>query len=504
MSGSAGGLLIIPLLLGAVPVIGTVLVGGALVAAASVAASVGRVYEESRRRKRERIRQSEAGEPVGSFRKDVLKEMEDQTCLNAEVSNRMMAELECSRQEVSRVLEDSDPGRYQEYLNRIRDSRAELNGRMMEMQAEFTKNYRGRAAASIEKIGRDAGERQAAHMEDLRSMQASESQKNELAKSLAERYLDEARTLIDALRDDFDGEVFSGPRLASLVSQWNSAVEQCNAGRWESSIAVAKGVALSTVEEIYDADCKKQDWENCHKLALVQASEIKSYLEAQSVITPEIRRQLEEKAGRQLEQEIVGVKPGDYTDVTETGETQYDFLLRTTQELWEELEKATPAKMPLPRLKGILAHLNESLYPNAMTVLYKGMLNMSNAFTRQRLSEEIIDFFEEHDFTFSGYDYENDDHGGALHIGLENGVTGEELVVTLAPDVTSSGDIRTQVKIDQLSGDETNEERKAYYRQAVQEVVAESLPGAKLSLECDRSTRSKLSPNTELKDRLKR
>jgi hypothetical protein len=503
MSGSSGGLLIIPLLLGAFPVVGTVLVGGALAAAAAVASSADRVFEESYRQQRKRIRQSE-GEPLGSFRKDVLKEMEDQTRLNAEVSRRMMGELERSRQEVSRVLEDSDPGKYQEYLDRIQNSRAELSGRMTEMQAEFVKNYRGRAAAGIEKISQDAGARQAAQLEDLRSMQGTEAQKSEQTKKLAEQYLAEAQALIDALRDDFDGEVFSGPRLTSLASQWNSAAEQCRAGRCESSIAVAKGVALSAVEEIYDADCKKQEWENAHKLALVQANEIKAYLEAQSVITPEIRRELEEKAGRGLEQEIVGVKPGDYTDVTETGETQYDFLLRTARELCEELEKATPAKMPLPRLKGVLADLNERLYPNAMTVLYKGMLNMSNAFTRQKLSEEIIDFFEEHDFTFSGYDYENDDHAGALHIGLENAVTGEELVVTLAPDVTTSGDIRTQVKIDQLGGDETNEERKAYYRQAVQEVVVESLPGAKLNLECDRTTRNKLSPNTELKSRLKR
>jgi hypothetical protein len=321
---------------------------------------------------------------------------------------------------------------------------------------------------------------------------------------LAEQYLQEAQTLIESLRDDFDGEAFSGPRLASLVSQWNGAVEQCSLERCEASIAVAKSVALNAVEEIYDADCKKQEWENYHKLALVQANGIKAGLEAQSVITPEIRRELEEKAGRELEQEIVGVRPGDYTDVTETGETQYDFLLRTARELCEELGGAAPAKMPTARLKRVLADLNERLYPEAMTVLYRGMLNMSNAFTRQRLSEEIIDFFEEHDFAFSGYDYENDDHGKALYIGLENGVTGEELVVTLVPDVTGSGDIRTQVKIDQLGGDETNEERKAYYRQAVQEVVAESLPGARLNLECDRSTRNKLSPNTELKNRLKK
>jgi hypothetical protein len=504
MSGVAGGLLIIPLLLGAIPALGTVLVGGALLTAASVVVSVGRAYEENRRSKRERIQQSKAGEPMGSFREDVLKEMKDQTRLNAEVSDRMIAELERSRQEVSRVLEDSDPGKYHEYLNRIRDSRVELNNRLTEMQTEFVKNYRGRAAAGLEKIGRDAGERQAAHMEDLRSMQTSEAQKDELTKKLAEQYLQEAKTLIDSLRDDFDGEVFSGPRLASLVSQWNGAAEQCSLGRRESSIAVAKNVALSAIEEIYDADCKKQEWENYHKLALVQANGIKSYLEAQSVITPEIRRELEEKAGREMEQELVGIKPGDYTDVMETGETQYDFLLRTTRELCEELDRATPAKIPTAHLKRTLADLNERLYPDAMTVLYKGMLNMNNAFTRQRLSEEIIDFFEEHDFTFSGYDYENDDHGKALYIGLENRVTGEDLVVTLAPDVTSSGDIRTQVKIDQMGGDETNEERKAYYRQAVQEVVAENLPGARLNIECDRSTRNKLSPNTELKNRLKR
>jgi hypothetical protein len=64
--------------------------------------------------------------------------------------------------------------------------------------------------------------------------------------------------------------------------------------------------------------------------------------------------------------------------------------------------------------------------------------------------------------------------------------------------------VQTRVSIDHLKGDERNEERREYYRQAVRDAVTNGTPGASVSLECDRSTRNKFSANSALRDKLKR
>ena len=109
-----------------------------------------------------------------------------------------------------------------------------------------------------------------------------------------------------------------------------------------------------------------------------------------------------------------------------------------------------------------------------------------------------------HNFTFSGYAYDGDCHDKALHIGLENQATGEELIITLAPELLQSGDIQTHVDLKQIKGDEANEERKAYYRECVEEVVKGSNPYAKVNIKCKNETRNKLSTDTETKKKLKR
>jgi hypothetical protein len=155
------------------------------------------------------------------------------------------------------------------------------------------------------------------------------------------------------------------------------------------------------------------------------------------------------------------------------------------------------------QLKEYVELLNGNLYPLVQQSIYKGILNMNNAFSRQNISEEIIDFFEDHNFTFSGYNYDNDSHDGALHVGFENDATGEEIIVTLAPEYQNNGDVQTKVEINQLKGDETNEERKAYYRTSVENVVLDNTPGAQIKLECNKATRNRLSDKTTLRDKLK-
>lgn len=66
--------------------------------------------------------------------------------------------------------------------------------------------------------------------------------------------------------------------------------------------------------------------------------------------------------------------------------------------------------------------------PQTSSLFSLSSINMNNAFSRQNISEEIIDFFEEHNFTFSGYAYDDNCHDKALHVGLENPATGEELI----------------------------------------------------------------------------
>ena len=503
MSGSAGGLLRVPLLLGIGPVVGMVMIGGALAAASSVAGQIASGYE-ARRAKRERIRQSEAEERVGSFRDMALHDMTEETRLNAEASARMDQELERGRREASRILEGGDPEKYGEYLSRVRSSRDEINRQITRIQDSFAREYESRIAKSMEAVKNSMSRQQEIYLKELQTLRGDEDEKRGRARELADMYLKEARSLIASLRDDFAGDAFGGPRMALLSQQVDEATAQYAAGRYETCLAVAKDASVAAVEEIYKADARRQDWENYHKAALTLAAEIEAYLKAQERITPEAYAEMKHRSGAELDEEIIGARIVEYTDRMEDGRTKFDCLLSAVSEQKRELESAVPSSVSAARMREIVSDLNGKVYPEAMTSIYKGMLNMSNAFTRQNLSEEIVNFFEEHNFTFSGYSYDGDRHDGALHIGLENELTGEELVVTLAPEIMNSGDVQTRVSIDQLKGDERNEERKEYYRQAVREAVTKSAPGASVGLECDRSTRNKLSPNSALKDMIRR
>ncbi|MDR2529459.1 MAG: hypothetical protein LBD04_10690 [Synergistaceae bacterium] len=504
MSGSAGGLLLAPLVLGIGPLITMALVGGALTVAASVARRVSESYERERRASRERIRQVEQNtERIGGFRDKVRADMREETRLNAEVASHMERELERSREDARALLSGGEPEKYHHYLETIQKARGDLNKKLTSMQNERSARYQTEIARSMETLGREMSSKQEEYLGELRNLGNAEAQRREKAKEIARIYLSEAYTLVESLRGDFNGAHFVGARLTVLAAQVEAASARFEKGRYETCVAVAKDASVASIEEIYHADRKKQEWENYHKLALTLAAEIEAYMMEQETVTEKTKQEVETRLGKPLGDEVLGVKIGDYTDRTDKGETRFNHLINAVRKQRAELESATPATASAERLREIASALNERAYPTAMTLIHNGILNMSNAFTRQNLSEEIINFFEEHNFTFGGYGYENDRHDGALHIGLENELTGEEIVVTLAPEVTG-GEVQTQVSIDQLKGDERNEERKAYYRQAVQEVVAKAIPGASMSLECHQATRDKLSPRTSLREKLKR
>lgn len=132
------------------------------------------------------------------------------------------------------------------------------------------------------------------YIDELQQLQADMAAKDARAQEIANAYIEEARTLLASLSDDFDGQKFSGRQLATLNNQFNQAVTQFNNGHYESAIASAKDVAINTLEEIYEADAQKQEWENYFKLALVLSEEVKTYIGSQSVITEDAKAYAEE------------------------------------------------------------------------------------------------------------------------------------------------------------------------------------------------------------------
>ena len=287
-----------------------------------------------------------------------------------------------------------------------------------------------------------------------------------------------------------------------LDRELSDARRQYELGNYEAAIAAAKDTSLSIVEETYSTDCKRREWENAYSTALALSEELTAFLEAQEAITDETKKQIEEKTGKPLEAEIVGLKISDYTDKRPDGMTQFDYLMKNAKEINALLESEQALDLGTHQLKGYIDLISGKLYPSAAETVYKGIQNMSNAFSRQNISEEIIDFFEEHNFTFKGYSYDNGEHCGALHVGLENEGSGEEIVVTLAPELVN-GEVQTKVEIDQIMGDEANEERKAFYRKSIENVVCENTPGAQISLECDKAYKNRLSDKKDLRDKLK-
>ena len=503
MSGEAGGLALIPLAIFALPVVGVVLIGGAAIAGIGAAANAAVRYEEQQRQRREEIRRSGLNESIGSFRNTMAANMNEQQRLNVKASEEMMKEMERTQRNLISLSENYDPEKYQQYMGQIRSSRQNLSNTMFQIQEGFVRNYHAKINESMNDITRTIDGQYATYLTELQQLTSNIQAKQERARQIANDYIEEAKVLIASLEQDYEGSKYAGPQMIELQRQLNKAIEQYNMQNYEAALATAKDVSLATVEEIYKADCKSQEWDNYYKMALTLSAELEAYLEAQSVITEETKQKVEEKLGKPLEEEVVGVKISDYTDKMKDGQNQYDYLTSKVKEIKAFLESSEAKNLSTQQVKEYVEMLNSKLFPAATLSIYKAILNMNNAFSRQNISEEIIDFFEEHNFSFSGYSYDEDKHDGALHIGLENEATGEEIIVTLAPELMQNGEVQTRIEIDQLMGDEANEERKAFYRASVENVVVNNTPGAQIKLECNKEFKNKLSNKTELRNRLK-
>ena len=298
MSGEAGGLILIPLALAAMPL---VLGGLAIAGAVSVGVKAGGAavrYEQEQRQRREEIRRSGVAQSIGDFRGTMLNSMNEQTSLNIQASERMMLELESQRTAMRRAAEQQDTQAFQSYVSNLKAARAQTMQAIANTQNEFNISYRQKIAESMGLISQKINEQYSMYIDELQQLQADMAAKDARAQEIANAYIEEARTLLASLSDDFDGQKFSGRQLATLNNQFNQAVTQFNNGHYESAIASAKDVAINTLEEIYEADAQKQEWENYFKLALVLSEEVKTYIESQSVITEDAKAYAEEASGK--------------------------------------------------------------------------------------------------------------------------------------------------------------------------------------------------------------
>ena len=520
MSGESSGLLLIPLVIaGGLPLIAVGLAGAGI--AAGVAAGVEaasdsarrRQANEAERRRREAAReQAEAARraedgrvenSIGSYRSQMKATMKAQSQLDRQTSKQMTEEIKQSRAKMSRIAAANDPEKYEKFMGEIRQSEQSLTDRFNELQEDYVKNYHAKIEESMDEISKSVNAKYSEYIEELASIENGDTAKKKKAMEIADSYLKETQMLITSFEEDYLGKKFSPLALTELKSQLNAAIDQYNNENYQAALATAKDVSLSTIEEIYKADLKKREWDNYYELADSLASELKAYLESQSVVTEEAKKQAETQIGKPIEDDVVGIRISDYTDRMQDGTSQYDFLLKKATEIKQFLESEDSENLSTEQLKQYVDLLNTKMYPSAALSIYKGILNMSNAFSRQNISEDIIDFFEDHNFTFKGYSYDDDRHDGALHIGLENEPTGEEIIVTLSPELMENGEVQTKVDIDQLMGDEANEDRKQFYRTSVEDVVVGNTPGAQIKIQCKKEYKNRLSDRTQLRDRLK-
>ncbi len=492
MSGEANGLILIPLAVMAMPyIVGGLAVAG--VAAIGLRAGAAALdYERRRRKQRKEI-------PHG-----VHQTMNEQTALNVKTSEQMMRELEEQRTSMLRTAQQNDAQAYQDYVASMKKARKKAMQKISDAQVKFNSLYRRKISQSMANLSQEFSAHYDSCMKELSELQNNLHAKDAKAKEIAKSYINEARELLKTFAEEFEAQKFSPRQLTSLNEQFNQTVKLFDSGRYESSIASAKDVALNTLEEMFEADASKQEWDNYMKLSLVLSEEVKTYLESNSTITQEAKEYAEKASGMTLEDEIVGINIADYTDRDAQGKTLFAKLTEKANEIYNELHSDKADNLTTEQLKTYANYLNNDLYPASVSCINKAIVNMNNAFSRQNISEELINFFEEHNFTFNGYAYDNDKHDEALHIGLENHATGEELIITLAPELINNGDIQTHIDLKQIKGDEANEERKAYYRECVEEVVKGSTPQARVNIKCNAATRNKLSQDTETRKKLRR
>ena len=437
---------------------------------------------------------------LGNLRNDIQSNMNRQLELNRQASEQMINEIEQERAAMQAASEKSLED-YDEYLGIMKEKRQELSDKITQQQEAVNRQYRDKISESMAQITSTLNDKHREYLAELSQLQNDIQAKNEKASEIAKSYIAEAQTTIKSLIEDFEGEKYVNRELIALNAQLNRAIEQYNKGYYESAIAAAKDVLIGTVEEIYHADEKKQEWENYYKIALALSADLKTFIDSQETITQEIVDTVKAEKDVELNEDMVGTKIADYTGKNSKGVTKYDYIRQKSHEIDTMLNSDDAKLLSTEQLKQYIDFINTQLYPQSACCITTGILNMDNAFSRQNMSEDIIDFFEEHNFSFAGYSYDENRHDKPLHVYLENEATGEELVISLAPQQLDNGSIQTRVELEQVKGDETNEERKAYYRECINQVITQKNPGSSVNIQCDKSTVNKLSNGKQAQQR---
>ena len=172
MSGEAGGLILIPLALAAMPL---VLGGLAIAGVVSVGVKAGGAavrYEQEQRRRREEIRRSGVAQSIGDFRRTMQNSMNEQTNLNIQASERMMLELENQRTAMRRAAEQQDTQAFQRYVSNLKASRAQTMQTIANTQNEFNVTYRNKIAESMGIVSQRINEQYAMYIDELQRLQA--------------------------------------------------------------------------------------------------------------------------------------------------------------------------------------------------------------------------------------------------------------------------------------------------------------------------------------------
>lgn len=447
------------------------------------------------------LNQSGIYQNMNSLKNQMQNHMQEQTRLNMAASERMMQELDKTNAQMLAAAQQGDVGSWKKYMQTLSQNRTATMNQVYAIQNEFNQNYQKSISQSMNQISSEINQQYHRTLNELQQLNDNTQAKQKLASELAKSYLEEAKSLFHSLEHEFEGRKFSPRETGALLAQLNKVIMLYQNQHYEAAIAGAKDSAVQIMEEIYRADAKKQEWENYYKTSLVLSDSIKEYLVSSEYFTEEMKKQAEAKLKEELPCEMAGVRLADYTAKNKNGQNKYDFLRAKSEEIYQALRSDDARKLSTEQLKNYIDFINAKLYPESAETIGMAVLNMNNAFARQTMSEEIIDFFEEHNFTFDGYAYEEKRHDGALHIGLKNEAAGEEIMITLAPEVVN-GEIQTKVDINQTAGDEANEERKQYYRDGINKVITKNLPDATVDLHCCQETFGKLSSDTAAKAKI--
>lgn len=233
MSGEAGGLILIPLALAAMPlVLGGLAVAGVATAAVKAGSAAAR-YEQEQRQRREEIRRSGVANSIGDFRRTMQNNMAEQTRLNIKASEQMMSELQNQRLSLQRIAEQHDTQAYREYVATLKNAHTQTMQGIVRAQNDFNTSYREKIAESMSVVSSRINEQYSTYIDELQQLQADMAAKNKKAEEIADTYVKEAQTLLPIIdyyrpRPKSEARYQPGNRVTHVYSKSSTMVVEYN------------------------------------------------------------------------------------------------------------------------------------------------------------------------------------------------------------------------------------------------------------------------------------